>query len=310
MPHQARDGFLYGLTAYVWWGLVPLYFAWLGSYPPYDFVAHRILWSALFLGLILTCTRRWPETLRCLTTPKLIRPLGASAFLVAANWLGYVLCVENRLIVQASLGFFVLPLVNVALGLLVLRERPRILQTLAIGVALLGVSVLTSAYGEVPWLALALAVSFAFYGLIRKQVPVDGLTGVAVETIVLLPLTSIYLAVAYLYRLEVEEPALFCKLSLSGVVTAVPLLCFGQAARRLPFTTLGFMQYISPSLQFWLAITLFAEPVEDWTGYLIVWTALVVFSIDSYREYRTQPGAKLDETSPRPTGTAESSAAI
>lgn len=285
MQQATREGFLYGLGAYIWWGLVPLYFIWLGRYPPYDFVAHRIVWTAVFLALILTVTRRWPETIRCLTTPKLILPLFVSAILVAGNWLCYVLCVENKVIVQASLGYFILPLVNVVLGMLVLGERLRPLQFVAIAIALVGVSLLTWGYGEFPWLAMALAVSFGFYGLIRKQVPVDGLTGLSVETIVLLPLTLIYLAFEYAARQEIEVPMLLFKLSLSGVVTAVPLLCFGQAARRLPFTTLGFMQYISPSLQFLLALWLFEETVKDWTGYVSVWAALAVFSLDSLLWY-------------------------
>ncbi len=286
MQQVTRAGLFFGLGAYIWWGLVPLYFAWLGKYPPLEFVAHRILWSALFLGLTVTLTRRWPEAIRCLVTPKRVAPLAVSAIFVAANWLCYVLCVENNVIVQASLGYFLLPLFNVALGLIVFRERLRPLQYLAIALALVGVSLLTAAYGAVPWLALGLAVSFAIYGVIRKQVPVDGLTGLTVETIVLLPITLVYLTFNYAEKAALEAPLLLFKLSVSGMVTAVPLLCFGEAARRLPFTTLGFMQYIAPSLQFVLAIALFEELVQDWRGYGCVWLALAAFSIDTYQTFR------------------------
>jgi chloramphenicol-sensitive protein RarD len=221
----------------------------------------------------------------------------ASAVLVGANWLFYVLCVHYHVIVQASLGYFILPLVNVALGLVLFRERLRPLQHLAIVLGLVGVSVLTYAVGAVPWLSLGIAFTFGFYGLIRKHVPVDGLIGLTVETIVLLPATLTYLAVGYASRMEAEAPELLFKLSLSGVVTAVPLVCFGEAARRLPFTMLGLMQYLAPSVQFLLALWLFEEEVQDWTGYVIVWAALAVFSIDSYFWLRAE-GRLLETKTP------------
>jgi chloramphenicol-sensitive protein RarD len=165
----------------------------------------------------------------------------------------------------------------------------RPLQQLAIACACLGVSMLTFEGGEFPWLALAVAVSFSSYGIIRRQVPVDGLIGVAVETIVLLPIALMYLAIVSWQRPQQQDAEVLFKLSLSGIVTAIPLLCFGQAARRLPFSMLGFMQYISPSVQFLLALYLFDEKVKGgWLNYVLVWTALVIFSIDSYRWYRKQ----------------------
>jgi chloramphenicol-sensitive protein RarD len=193
------------------------------------------------------------------------------------------------MIVQASLGYFILPLVSVALGMVIFGERMRRLQRLAIAFASVGVALLTWSAGEFPWLAIALAVSFSFYGMIRKQVPVDGLIGLAVETFVLTPFALLFLANSYTQRGEWDDPELLFKLSLSGIVTAVPLLCFGQAARRLPFSMLGFMQYISPSLQFLLAVVLFEEPVRGgWLNYALVWSALLIFSIDSFRWYRQQ----------------------
>jgi chloramphenicol-sensitive protein RarD len=289
VQNATRDGFLYGLAAYLWWGVVPIYFYWLGTVGPLEILAHRIVWSAVLLALILTLARRWPEIGRCLSTPKLILPLTASAILVAFNWLMYILAVHLQMITQASLGYFMLPLVSVVLAMFLFRERIRPLQQAAIAFAVVGVSLLTWTAGGFPWLAISLAVSFAFYGMIRKQVPVDGLIGLSVETIVLLPVSFGYLVFVYAERGEFEEAALLGKLSLSGVVTAVPLLCFGQAARRLPFSTLGFMQYISPSVQFLLAISIFEEKViGGWLNYAIVWTALVIFSIDSYLWFRRQ----------------------
>jgi chloramphenicol-sensitive protein RarD len=284
-----REGVLYGLAAYGWWGLVPIYFHWLGDTPALDILAHRIAWSVVFLGFILTLTGRWPETIRCLRTPKLLGPLTVSALLVAGNWMLYIFSVEWKMIVQSSLGYFILPLVSIVLGLAIFRERLRPLQILAIAFAGVGVSLLTWEVGTFPWLALGLALSFSVYGMIRKKVPVDGLTGLAVETVVLLPIALTYLAFRYAQQGSVEDLSLLFKLSLSGVVTAVPLLCFGQAARRLPFSMLGFMQYISPSVQFLLAVTLFKETVlGGWLNYGLVWTALAIFLLDSYLGYRRQ----------------------
>ena len=286
VANSTREGFLYGLLAYGWWGLVPIYFHWLGNVSPLDILAHRIVWSAVFIALILTLARRWPETRLCLRTPSLLLPLTVSALLVAFNWLMYILGVTYEMIVEASLGYFILPLISILLALVIFRERLRPLQRIAIGFAGVGVVGLSYDGGAFPWLALALALSFSFYGMIRKQVPVDGLIGLAVETIVLLPLALGYLLVQYARGMEVEDGATLAKLSLSGVVTAIPLLCFGQAARRLPFSTLGFMQYISPSVQFLLAVALFHEPVRGWGYFGLIWTALLIFSLDSWLWYR------------------------
>ncbi|MBI3821138.1 MAG: EamA family transporter RarD [Planctomycetes bacterium] len=286
MQNATREGFLPGLAAYLWWGLVPIYFHWLGRVGPLDILAHRICWSAVFLAIVLTITKRWPEMIRSLLNPKIVGPLAISALLVAYNWLMYILGVYYQMIVQASLGYFILPLVSIVLALLIFGERMRPLQQLAIAFAFAGVCGLTWTAGEFPWLAIALAVSFAAYGLIRKQVPVDGLVGLTVETIVLLPIALGYLVFAYVERGELDDVELTFKLSLSGIVTAIPLLCFGQAARRLPFSMLGFMQYIAPSVQFLLAIWLFGESVRGgWFNYALVWTALLIFSIDSYLRY-------------------------
>ncbi|MBI1831203.1 MAG: EamA family transporter RarD [Planctomycetes bacterium] len=287
MQNATREGMLYGLAAYLWWGLVPLYFRWLGPVQPLDILAHRIVWSAVLLAAIITFAGRWPETLRCLRTPKIVLPLTVSAILVAYNWLMYIVGVHLQIIVQASLGYFILPLVSVLFAMLIFHETMRPLQNIAVLVALLGVLRLTWLGGEFPWLALALAVSFSAYGMIRKQVEVDGLIGLTVETFVLLPIAAGYLAIGYCQRMEIEDADLFGKLMLSGIVTAIPLLCFGEAARRLPFATLGFMQFISPTVQMLLAITIFEETATGgWLGYTLVWSALVIFSIDSYLRYR------------------------
>ncbi len=290
MNQPTRAGFLYGLAAYGWWGLVPIYFHWLGEVSPLHILAHRIAWCALFIAVLLTCTGRWREIIRCFRTPSLLLPLCCSAILVAYNWLMYITAVYVHDIVQASLGYFILPLLSIALALLVFGEKLRPLQYLAIGFAGVGVSLLTWQAGVFPELALGLGLSFSVYGMIRKRVPVDGLIGLAVETFVLLPIALAFLAATYWERMEVEAGKMLFKLSLSGIVTAVPLLCFGQAARKLPFSMLGFMQYIAPSVQFLLALVLFKEKVSGgWLNYVLVWTALAIFSLDSYRQYRRLP---------------------
>ena len=171
MNEATREGFLYGLAAYLWWGLVPLYFHWLGNVSPFDILAHRIVWSTIFISVILTLARRWPEAIRCFRTPSLLLPLIVSALLVAYNWGMYILGVYIKDIVQASLGYFILPLVSIALGMVIFRERLRPLQKLAIGFAGVGVALLTWDVGTFPWLALALALSFSVYGMIRKPRP-------------------------------------------------------------------------------------------------------------------------------------------
>jgi chloramphenicol-sensitive protein RarD len=217
----------------------------------------------------------------------LLIPLTVSAILVAYNWLMYVLCVTVGEIVQASLGYYILPLVSVALGVVIFRERLRPMQILAIGFAAAGVGSLTWAAGVLPALGLAVALSFSVYGLLRRRVPVDGLVGLTIETFVLAPVALAYLVAVYWQRGEIDDADMMLKYSVSGVVTAVPLLCFGQAARLLPFAMLGFMQYISPTVQFLLALWLFDEKVQGrWLDYGLVWIALAVFSIDSYLWYR------------------------
>ncbi len=289
-----RRGMLYGVVAYAWWGLVPLYFRWvLGEVTAAEMLAHRVVWSLAFLAALLTFARRWPDVLRCFRTKTLLLPLIASSLLVGANWLIYIRSVESRQVVQASLGYFLLPLVSVFLGLIVFREKLRRLQWLALGFALVGGGLMIHASGQVPWIAVSLAVTFSVYGLIRKQVPVDGLIGLSVETIVLMPFAVAYLA----WRgyqgdmaLSTDNLPLVGKLALSGIVTAIPLLCFGQAARMLPFSMLGFMQYLSPSIQFLLAVLVMHEqpPGNDWTSFVFVWLGLLVFSLDSYRVYRRE----------------------
>lgn len=288
---RLREGFLCGLVAYVWWGLVPLYFKAVTALGAAELLAHRIVWSVLFLALVLGATGRWGDFARCFRDPKVLRALALSTVLIAVNWFVYIFSVTTNRLVQASLGYFILPLVSVMLGLVVFKERLRLLQWIALALAALGVVTLTLAKGEWPWIALILAFSFAFYGLVRKTAPVDGLIGLSVEVALLLPPSAGYL----LYLTWTGEGTfgtaglgLDALVVLSGVVTAVPLLFFGQAARRLPLSTLGFLQYLSPTLALILAVALFGEDFgrSDGVSFGCIWAALAVFSVDTLHSFR------------------------
>jgi chloramphenicol-sensitive protein RarD len=290
---DARQGILYGLAAYGWWGLVPLYFKVLtDKVPPLEVFAHRIVWSVLLLAALLALLRRWADLGRCLRTPRLRHALLLTTLLIATNWYMYIYGVSDQQVVQTSLGYFITPLVNVVLGVCLLGERLRRLQWLAVGLAAGGVTLLTVAGGALPWIALSIALSFGFYGLLRKTLPVDGLTGLSVETLFLLPAAAgylVYLGLAGELTLG-RDAVLDGYLLASGVVTAVPLLCFGQAARRLRLTTLSFLQYLSPSLQLLIAVAVFHEafpPVKQ-ASFACIWLALAVFSADSVLTLRAQ----------------------
>jgi chloramphenicol-sensitive protein RarD len=232
--------------------------------------------------------RRWGEVRRCFARP-MIWTLLATTILIAINWYVFIVSVEQKQVVQTSLGYFITPLVNVSLGLIVFQERLRRLQWLALSLAAAGVVSFAVAHGETPWYSLTIAASFGLYGLLRKTLAVDGLVGLSVETLLLFPLSAGYLV--YLgdeSALGRYDWSLDVLLVLSGVVTAVPLMCFAQAVRRLPLTTVGFLQYLSPSLSFLLATQVFKEDFEDvkWISFACIWTALAIFSADAVRAYR------------------------
>jgi chloramphenicol-sensitive protein RarD len=285
-PGTSREGLLYGLAAYGWWGLVPLYFKALGAVPPGELLAHRIVWSVVFLAPLLSLGGRWGALGRCFRSRTVLPTLLVTTLLIAVNWFIYIYSVSSNQVVQSSLGYFILPLANVVLGLLVFGERLRRLQWWGVGLAAAGVLLRTVEAGQLPWLALALAATFSVYGLLRKLTAVDGLVGVSVETLLLLPAAVAYLGylgAAGASSVGTDDLALDGLLLLSGVVTAVPLLCFGQAARRLRLTTLGFLQYLSPSLQLLLAVGVFGEPFRlvELAGFVLIWSGLVFYVVDA-----------------------------
>jgi chloramphenicol-sensitive protein RarD len=286
-------GLIYAASAFLIWGLSPLYWKALGAVPPLEIIAHRVVWSFLFLMGLILLQRRWSEFAEILKSGRMLLTLMLTAILVSANWLLYIWAVNNNYMLQASLGYYINPLVNVVLGLLFLRERLRRPQILAVMLAASGVLYLTTAYGEFPWIALTLALSFGLYGLIRKVAPVGALVGLAVETMLLSPP-----ALIYLIHLDSQEADTILRVSLKldllligcAPMTAAPLLFFTLGAKRLYLSTLGLMQYIGPSGMFLLAIFYYNEPfstTQIWT-FAMIWAALGIYSTDSVIYYRRE----------------------
>ncbi|MFP3518193.1 EamA family transporter RarD [Pseudomonas sp. SIMBA_077] len=286
-----RRGYILGLSAYVIWGLFPLYFKLLSSVPAVEIIVSRVLWSALFGSLLLLVWKHpgWWQELR--DNPKRIAVLAGSGLLIAVNWLTYVWAVNNDRMLEASLGYYINPLVNVLLGMLLLGERLRRLQWVAVGLAAIGVAEQVWQAGSLPWVSLVLALTFGFYGLIRKQAPVKALPGLVVETWLLVPIALGWLLLhpeansAHADFWATPEAWL---LVIAGPATLVPLICFNAATRHLPYTTIGFMQYIAPTIVLILAITMFGEHLSDSTliAFMFIWAGLVVYSLDAWLSIR------------------------
>jgi chloramphenicol-sensitive protein RarD len=290
---EQRRGLLLGVAAYGLWGAFPLYWPLLEPAGALEILAHRVLWSVLTMGLLVVVLRRGPEFRALLRNPRSLGLLVVAALVIAVNWGTYIWGVNHGHVVETSLGYFINPLVTVLLGVAVLGERLRRGQWLALGVASVACVVLTVDYGRLPWVALVLACSFGTYGLAKKQAGVGAVESLAFETLVLTPL-----AVAYLAWLALTGGSSFLAhgaghavlLSTAGFVTALPLICFGGAALRLPLVTIGLLQYLAPVIQFGLGLLVFQEsmPVGRWVGFGLVWLALVVFTVDSVRGRRRQ----------------------
>lgn len=283
-----RRGYLLGLLAYCVWGMFPLYFKTLDGIPAEEVIVHRVLWSALFgAGLLLIWRHRgWWQAL-C-SHPKHFLLLAVSGALIASNWLIYVWAVHYDRMVEASLGYYINPIVNVLLAMLFLRERLRRLQWWAIGLATMGVALQVWSLGKVPWISLALAFSFGFYGLIRKQAPVAALPGLAVETWMLVPLALAWLwlnPTAGSMQSEFWGSSEMFWLAAAGPVTLLPLLCFNEAAKNLPYASLAFLQYITPTVLLLLAVMHFNEPfaARSWIFFGFIWAALALYSWDAWR---------------------------
>jgi chloramphenicol-sensitive protein RarD len=288
---ERRLGTAAGLSAYLMWGCFPLYFPLLEPAGGVEIVAHRVVWSLLFIALLLTALRRWSLVRAAVTDLRTLLVLAGASVLIAANWLVFVYGVNSGHVVETSLGYFINPLVSVLLGVVVFSERLRPLQWAAVGLAAVAVAVLTYDYGRPPWIALALAATFGGYGLLKKLVRVEAAPGLLLETAVAFLPALVFLAVLHATGRGAAGSAGTGHLLLllaSGVATAVPLLLFAAAARRIPLSTVGLLQYVTPLMQLAIGVFVYSEPMPParLAGFAIVWAALVVFTVDSLRSAR------------------------
>jgi len=286
-------GLVYATSAFVIWGLSPVYWKALGAVPALEIIMHRVVWSFFFLVILIVLQRRTREFVEVLRNGRMLLTLFATAIFISGNWFLYIWAVNSNYLLQASLGYYINPLVNVVLGMVFLRERLRKPQILAVLLATSGVLYLTISYGEFPWIALTLALSFGFYGLIRKIAPVGSLVGLTIETMLLS-----FPAIIYLFYLHSQGTGSIFHVSLKldllligcAPLTAVPLLFFTLGAKRLYLSTVGLMQYIGPSGMFLLAVFYYHEPFSAtrvWT-FIMIWAALGIYSTDSVIYYRRE----------------------
>lgn len=297
--HPERVGYLLGIGAYAYWGFLPIYFKMVKSVEPIAIVAQRVVWSLLVLGLLVGAVRGWPAVRKALTDRRARNLLALSALLIAVNWLFYVYAVNSGHVLAGSLGYYLNPLANILLGRLFLKERVSRLQWIAVAIAAAGIAVLAAgALGQL-WISLILCASFSSYGLVRKIVAADALTGLAIETGFLLPA-----ALAYLFLTDVPGSSLLAPtphvsllLGLSGIISTVPLLLFAGAARRLPYSTLGMLQFLAPTLQFLLAVFLYGEPFTraHAIAFAAIWTALALYAAALFTTARRERLSKEGE---------------
>ncbi|WP_010444578.1 EamA family transporter RarD [Vibrio rotiferianus] len=288
---RSRQGVLLAIGAYTMWGIAPIYFKSIAEVSPLEILSHRVFWSFFLLAALLHFGRQWRSVRDIIKNKTKMMYLISTAILVGANWLIFIWAVTSNHMLDASLGYYINPLINVLLGMVFLGERLRKLQWFAVALAACGVLVQLIVFGSVPVVAIALAMSFGFYGLLRKKVSVEAQTGLFIETLVMLPAASIFLFfIASTPTSNMFENAwqLNTLLIAAGVITTLPLLCFTGAATRLKLSTLGFFQYIGPSLMFLLAVLIYGEPFtsDKAITFAFIWGALVVFSFDGLRNNR------------------------
>ncbi|MFN8597465.1 MAG: EamA family transporter RarD [Anaerolineae bacterium] len=286
-----NKGLWYGIGAYGAWGLLPIYWKWLHQVPALQLIGHRIIWSFVALTIVLLMLRQWRTFRAEALKPRVLRVYVLAAVFIGINWFVYIWAVNAGYIVETSLGYFINPLLNVLMGVIILRERLRPMQWVPVGLAAIGVAYLTIVYGSLPWIALTLAFSFGLYGLVKKLAPLGSLHGLTLETGVLfLPI------LAYLIFAEVNGQGVFLHTDLihdllmigAGPVTVIPLLMFASAVKRIPLSTVGILQYIAPTLQFLLGVLVYGEAFSSsqFVGFGLVWLALIIFTGENLWQYR------------------------
>lgn len=283
---QTRQGIFFALSAYFIWGIAPAYFKLIQQVPADEILTHRVIWSFFFMLALITLGRNWPQVRATCSNRKRLLLLAVTAVLIGGNWLLFIWAVNNHHMLEASLGYFINPLVNVLLGMLFLGERFRRMQWLAVVLAFAGVLIQLWQFGSLPIIGLGLAFSFAFYGLLRKKIAIDAQTGMLIETLWLLPVAAAYLflfADSPTSHLSANPWSLNLLLVAAGVVTTIPLLFFTAAATRLRLSTLGFFQYLGPTLMFLLAVTFYGETIgqDKLVTFGFIWAALLLFILDA-----------------------------
>ncbi|OMG52404.1 EamA family transporter [Azonexus hydrophilus] len=284
-------GIGFGLLAYGIWGFFPLYFHQLSHIAPMDILANRALWACIFVGVLLSATQQWGKVRAILGRPRQLAMLALAALLVGSNWLVFLWAVAHQQVVESSLGYFLTPLVNVLLGLLVLKERLNGKEWLAIALAIAGLGNEIISLGGLPWVSLFLAATFGTYGLVRKQIPVDALSGLWLETLVMLPVCLLY---ALWQAQQGHTVFVFSEWSTAswligaGILTALPLIAFAAATQRLNLATVGMLMYINPTMQFLTAVYVFNEPLDlgKLVTFGLIWLGLLVFSWSAWQKYR------------------------
>jgi chloramphenicol-sensitive protein RarD len=297
----SRSGLAFAIAAYALWGFLPIYFIALEPAGPIEIVGWRVLLSLVFCLLLLTVTRAWRPFMALVRDRRILFTMGLAGVLIFVNWSTYVYATLTGQVVEAALGYFINPIVTVFLGVLVLRERLNLTQWIAVGISIVAVIVLAIGYGQLPWIALVLAFSFGFYGLIKKRVgpKVDAVSGLTLETAWLAPLAVaqlVFVAMTSGLTMGTVSPWHSALLLMAGVVTAIPLLLFAAASRRLPLIFMGFIQYFAPFIQFLVGVFILQEPMppERWIGFGLVWLALLVLTFDLIRSARSARRAPVE----------------
>ncbi len=295
---EQRKGAIFACLAFLMWGLAPIYFKLIQHVSAFEILMHRVIWSVVFLVLVVSVLRYWGKIKRIIVQPKLLLMLVITSALLGFNWLLFIWAINNNHMLDASLGYYINPLLNVLLGMLFLGERLRKFQGVAVALAFSGVVLQLISFGSFPVVAFSLAISFALYGLLRKKLPVEALPGILLEALILLPVALIYwwlMVPTPTSSLAANDWHTNVLLISAGIVTTLPLLCFTGAAKRLQYTTLGFFQYIGPSLMFILAVVFYGEvfDAERVVTFACIWSALAIFSWDSYHQSRKRKRAAI-----------------
>jgi len=298
MENEQRKGGIFACLAFLMWGLAPIYFKQIQHVSAFEILTHRVVWSVVFLVLVVSVLKYWDKVKRIVVQPKIMLMLVITSSILGFNWGLFIWAVNNNHMLDASLGYYINPLLNVLLGMLFLGERLRKLQGFAVFLAFAGVVLQLVSFGSFPVVAFSLATSFAIYGLLRKKLPVEALPGILLEALILLPVALIYwwvMAPTATSDLVVNDWHTNVLLISAGIITTLPLLCFTGAAKRLQYTTLGFFQYIGPSLMFMLAVVFYDEvfDAERVITFACIWSALAIFTWDSYHQSRKRKKAAI-----------------